>query len=165
MPSLGYFKFAVDDIVNKSSPASPLGTRNYRSIDYRPDSTPICYSTQKYHYNNLSLGIALGKQFLINSRFEITTDILFNYLFNYSQKYYIGQVSYSTNTNNAFGYLLTGRLGINRTLNNFYIGTDILLPFYKQFEKDKVLLDNPSEKVDKWFGGYGLSLRIGKYLK
>jgi hypothetical protein len=106
----------------------------------------------------------LGKELVINSNFHFTSDLLFNYLRDYSQKYYIGQTMYSVNSGNTFGYLLAGRFGINRTLGNFYIGTNILIPVYKQFRKDKVLFDNPKDKAHQWFGGYGLSLRIGRYL-
>jgi len=164
IPSIGYYKLKADDITNISIPESPFGTRKYRSIDYRPDSTPIGYSTQKYHYNNLSLGIALGKEIMLNSNYQFTADMSFNYLLNYSQKYSIGQLIYSTNTKKNLGYLVSGRLGINRTFKKFYIGTNLLLPVYKQFKKDKVLLDNPDEKFDKWFAGYGFLLRIGKSL-
>jgi hypothetical protein len=165
IPSLGYYKFTIDDIENKGIPALPWGTTNSRTIDYRPDSTLLGYSTQKYHYNNLSLGFTLGKEFILNSKYQITTDLLFNYLITYSQKYYIGNVTYSSKQNHAFGNVVTGRLGINRTFKKLYVGTSILLPIYKQFRKDKILLDDPNERVDKWVGGYGLALRIGKYLK
>ncbi len=82
IPSIGYYKFTVDDIINNSIPAYPLGTRRYRTIDYHPDSTPLGYSTRKYHYNNLSLGIALGKEFIINNKFQVTADMSFNYQLN-----------------------------------------------------------------------------------
>ena len=164
IPSIGYYKFTVDDITNKSTPAAPWGTTKYRSIDYRPDSTPLGYSTQKYHYNNLSLGIALGKEFKLNRKYQFTAEMCFNYLFNYSQKYSIGQVIYSTSTKHNLGYLVTGRLGINKTFKKICIGTNLLLPVYKQIKKDKVLLDNPADKFDKWFGGYGFSLKVGKLL-
>ncbi|HET7118396.1 MAG TPA: hypothetical protein VFI29_18005 [Hanamia sp.] len=161
IPSIGYYKFEVDDITNKSIPATPFGTTKYRSIDYRPDSIPIGYSTKKYHYNNLSLGIALGKEFMLNSKCQFTTDISFNYLLNYSQRYSVGQAIYSTNTKKDLGYLVTGRLGANRTFKKIYIGANLLIPVYKEISKDKVLFDNPDEKFDKWFGGYGFLLKIG----
>ena len=164
-PSIGYYKFAVDKIVNKSNPSFPFGTRNYRAIDYHPDSTPFGYSTQKYHYNNLLLGIALGKEFILHANYRFTGDMVFYYLLNYSQKYHVGQVEYFASTKNTLGYLVTGRIGINKDFSKFYIGANFLLPLYKQIKKDKILFDNPNEKFAKWFGGYGFSLKIGKYLK
>lgn len=166
IPSIGYYKFTIDDIENKSIPPLPwAGTRNSRFIDYRPDSTSLGYSTQKYNYNNLSLGLALGKEFSLNSKYQITTDILYNHLISYSQKYYIGNVTYSSQENYSFGMLATGRLGVKRTFKKLYVGTSLLFPIYKQFRKDKILYDDPNERVYKWFGGYGLSFRFGKYLK
>lgn len=165
LPSIGYYKFSVDKIINKSISATPLGTLNNRFSDYHPDSTPVGYLTKKYHYNNLSLGVAVGKGFILNSKYQLITDMAFNYLLNYSQKYAVRQATYSTNVKKEFGYLVTGRIGVDRSFQNFYLGSSLLLPIYKQLKKDITLYENPNEVMKNWFGGYGILFKVGKYFK
>ncbi len=163
-PSLGYYRFTVDKISNNRIPVRPNDPARYRQIDYRPDSTPIGYSTSKYHYNNIAFGLSFGKAFYVHKNLSLTTDFAFSYLTTFSQHYKVGD-GYTTTNNKNLGYLLDYRIGVQREFKNWVLATNFILPLYKQWRQDKVFLENPTSKVDTWFGGYGLALTIGKYLR
>jgi hypothetical protein len=163
-PSIGYHKFTVDKITNNRIPARPNDPSRYRPIDYRTDSIPIGYSTSKYHYNNIAFGIAFGKAFYLNNNLSLATDFAFTYLTTFSQHYKVRN-GYTTTNNKRLGYLIDYRIGVQREFKNLFLTTNFTLPLYKQWRQDKVFLENPDSKVDTWFGGYGLALTIGKYLR
>ncbi|HEV8079675.1 MAG TPA: hypothetical protein VGP43_03110 [Chitinophagaceae bacterium] len=163
-PSIGFYKFSVDKITNYRIPARPNDPASYRPIDYRPDSTPLGYSTSKYHYKNFSLGIAVGKGFSLNKNFALTTDLNFTYLATFSQHYKI-EKGYTTTNNKRLGYLVDYNVGVQKEFRNIYLASCLIIPIYKKWKNDAVFLENPNDKVDIWFGGYGLSFTVGKFLK
>lgn len=163
-PSIGYYKFSVDKIINDQLPARANDPASHRPINYRPDSIPLGYSTSKYHYNNLALAIAFGKVFPMSKNFSLITDLGFTYLISFSQHYKVGKGYRTTNTRNL-GYLFDYRVGFQKEVRNLYLATNLIIPFYKEWKKDAVFLENSTDKVSDWFGGYGLSFTIGKFLK
>lgn len=163
-PSIGYYRFTVDKITNNRIPARPNDPTSYRPIDYRPDSLPIGYSTSKYYYNNIAFGLAFGKDFYLNKNLSLTTDLAFTYLTTFSQHYKVGS-GYTTTNNKSLGYLFDYRIGVQKELKKLYLTANLILPLYKEWKQDQVFLENPSNKVDTWFGGYGLALTLGKYIR
>jgi hypothetical protein len=163
-PSIGYYRFSVDKIINDRIPVWFTGTSNYRPIDYRPDSIPFGYSTGKYHYNNIALGLAFGRSFILNKNLSITTDLSFTYLTTFSQHYKVGN-GFTTKNNKSLGFLFDYRIGVQKELKNLVLTTNFILPLYKEWRQDKVFLENPNSKVNRWFDGYGFALTIGKYLR
>ena len=163
-PSVGFYKFAVHRITNHRIPAWTNDPTHYRPIDYRPDSTPIGYATSKYHYNNVSFGLALGKAFYLKENLSLTTDLAFAYLITFAQHYNV-ENGYKTTNKKSLGYLFDYRIGVQREFNNYFLTTNFVLPLYKEWRQDEVFLENPDSKIDTWFGGYGLALTIGKYLR
>ncbi len=163
-PSIGYYKFSVDKITNFRIPARPNDPARYRQIDYRPDSTPFGYSTSKYHYNNIEGRLALGKMFYLDKNLSLTIDLAFTYLTTFSQYYKVGD-GYTTANNKSLGYLVDYRIGMQKDFGKLYLTTNLILPLYKKWKQDQVFLENPNDKVETWFGGYGLALTIGKYVR
>lgn len=166
-PSMGYYMFSVDKIVNYRIPARQTDPIDFRPIDYSPDSIQIQYGTKKYHYNTASLGFSLGKKFLFKEKHHIVTALNFTYLLSYSQSYKIGNsnIRYKTDVNKTFGYIIDSRIGLIREYKKLYLVPSIVIPVYKQWKKDAVFLEHSNEEVHNWFGGYGLSITVGKYLK
>lgn len=163
-PSIGYYRFTVDKITNNRIPARPIDPTKYRPIDYRPDSTPLGYSTSKYHYNNIAFGFTFGKAFYLNKNLSLTSDLSFTYLSTFSQHYEVGN-GYTTTNNKSLGYLFDYRIGVQREVKDLFLTTNLILPLYKEWKQDKIFLENPNSKVNTWLGGYGLALTIGKYLR
>jgi hypothetical protein len=163
-PSIGFYKFSIDKIINNRIPARPSDPLSSRPINYQPDSLPFGYSTSKYHYNNLALGFTLGKGFLLKKNLFLTTNFSFTYLATFSQ-YYDAAQGYKTTNNKGFGYLFDYNVGIQKEFKELYIATNFILPMYKEWKQDVVFKENPNSKVHYWFGGYGLLITIGKFLK
>jgi hypothetical protein len=94
----------------------------------------------------------------------LTTDLTFTYLTTFSQ-HYNAENGYTTTNNKRLGYLFDYRIGVQRDFKKHYLATKFILPLYKQWRQDKVFLENPNSKLEKWFGGYGLALTVGRYLR
>lgn len=165
-PSIGYYRFSIDKIVNDRIPAWPLGTSKFRPIDFSPDSTLILYSTSKYHYNNLALGLSFGKAFDLKENLSATTQLAFTCLVSFSQHYWVDGLKKGFTTTNikSFGYLLDYKIGFRKEYTGMYLTTNFVLPLYKYCKQDKIFLEDPNHGTSTWLGGCGLSIGIGKYL-
>jgi hypothetical protein len=162
-PSVGFYKFSVDKIINR------IPEFSNEEVDHRPirpwsDSILLAMSTNNYFYNNLALGIAFGKLFSTGNNWMINTNLGFTYLHSFSQHYDIGK-DFRTTNNRNLGFLFDYKIGVQKEFKNLYLATNIILPVYKKWKLDAVFLENLNDKTDVWFGGYGLSLTIGKFLK
>jgi len=73
--------------------------------------------------------------------------------------------SYKTTNNQALGYLVDYKAGVQKEFRNIYLASSLIIPVYKKWKKDAIFLENPNDKVGIWFRGYGLSITLGKFLK
>ena len=162
-PHVGYYKFNIDKIINHRIPSRATDPSNYRPIDYSFDSLLILYGTSKYHYNNISLSFAFGRIISLKNDFSLTTDFNFTYLHSFSQHYEVKE-GYTTSDNRNFGYLIDYRIGLEKKLKKIYLAPALIVPVYKKWKQDIVFKENPDKTIDKWFGGCGVSVTIGKYI-
>ena len=52
-----------------------------------------------------------------------------------------------------------------KEFKTFYLRPAFIIPIYQNLKVDKEFLENPKMNINKWFNGFGLSIKIGKYLK
>ena len=161
----GYFKLGIDKIKG-SMPFNILGVRTGRSINNEDDdSTKLGYSTSKYHYNNLAFTVGLSKSIFLkdNLKFEVGVEGIGYY--NFSQGYKLmNKYHYSTNNSKPIEFGVNASIGFFKEHNKFYFRPALLIPIYQNLKGDKVFFEDRNMNISKWFNGFGLTVRVGKYL-
>lgn len=164
---LGYYNLGIDK-VRQSTPFAGVIAKA-RNINYtHPSGIQPLFSTNKYHYDNLSLtlGLAYQRPFLRKSDLIIGGD--FYYLYSFSQLYHINydHIKYRTNIGRTLGFGVNTYFGLLQKFNNtsYYLSPKLIIPVYQQLKGDQMFGEDESVKMEKWLNGIGVSFTIGKYL-
>ena len=163
---IGYYQLRIDKI-RGPIPFNIPGTRTARNINYRdPEGTDLLYSTTQYHYNDIAFTLGFDKEIQLKKhfKFDIAAEAIGYKTF--SQKYRIGYSSkyYTTHNNKPLEFGININAGIVKEYRSFYLRPSIIIPIYQNLKGDKVFYEDPKMNISKWFSGFGLSLKIGKYI-
>jgi hypothetical protein len=163
---IGYYQLTIDKI-RGPMPFNIPGTRTARNINYRdPGGTDLLYSTTQYRYNDIAFTLGFDKEIQLKNhfKFDIAAEAIGYKTF--SQKYRIGYSSkyYITHNNKPLEFGININAGIVKEYRSFYLRPSIIIPIYQNLKGDKVFYEDPKMNIPKWFNGFGLSLKIGKYI-
>jgi hypothetical protein len=163
---IGYYQLRIDKI-RGPIPFNIPGTRTVRNISYRdPEGTDLLYSTSQYHYNDIAFTLGLDKELKLKKdfKFDIAAEVIGYRTF--SQKYRLMNDSkyYTTNNNKPLEFGININAGIVKEYEGFYLRPSIIIPIYQNLKGDKVFYEDPKMNISKWFNGFGLSLKVGKYI-
>ncbi len=170
-PELGYSKIIYKDIRT----TDPLfGTSEGRLIEYVPPDpyTPsMSFSTNKYWYNNLFIGVSSQKQFPVSTTTAIQTGLSFYNHISYRQVYNIDAAApygglYKMNKLLYSRASVNWKAGIQQKLKSFTIGLELILPLWDIWMKDAVFFEEENGKgYNKFFKGFGAGVRISRKVK
>lgn len=162
---IGYYRLGIDKI-RGSMPFNTPGTRTARSIDYDDVVTNLLYSTSKYHYNNIAGTLGLNKTFHLRGSFLLDFGVEGICYYTTSQGYQLldGRKYYSTTNTKPVEFGVNMTFGVLKEYKKIYIRPAILMPVYQNLKGDKVFYEDREMNISKWFNGFGLAIRIGKYI-
>jgi hypothetical protein len=157
----GYYKLGIDKIKKKGA------TRKSRDLEY-PDATKVLYHTKKYHYDNFSLGLALGKSFILAKKSDLVIAADLMAFSTFSQKYEMESSApvapYRAHNHKPIELTFNLNIGIAKRINDkYFYQPTLVLPVYQNLKGDRVFGEDCSMNVNKWFHGIGLSMSIGRF--
>jgi hypothetical protein len=164
----GYYRLSINRINTTQHPFRGVG--HSRPIEYIDRSSNIqpswLYSTPSYHYNNLCLSFDFEKSFPLRKDLSFDVSAGFSKYYTFSQGYKITakHEMFPNWTKNWQGMGVNIGLGFCKNMNNVYFKPELILPVYQQIRGDQVLGERPQMRIEKWFSGMGLSIKVGKFL-
>jgi hypothetical protein len=165
----GYYRLGINRINTTQHPFRGVGhSRPIKYIDRSSNVQPSwLYSTPTYHYNNLCLSFDLEKSFPLRKDLSFDVSAGFSKYYTFSQGYKIPSKHemFASWTKKWLGSGVEAGLGFCKYLNNLYVKPELLLSVYQQISGDEVLGEMPQMRTGKWFGGIGLSVKVGKFLR
>lgn len=160
----GYFNRSFNKIKNTNSVFGK--TVDSRPINYLSPLL-ISYSSNKYHYNNISINTGIEKQFYLKNNFEASTSFNLNGYYNISQYYHLSSNPYDNNLNfkkkdkTFSGFSSNISVGIYKKINHLLIGPALIVPIYETWRKDQIFLEeNYDGGKSKWLNGIGIGISI-----
>lgn len=163
---IGYYRLTIDK-VRGPMPFNIPGTRTSRNMNYRdPEQTALLYSTPQYHYNDIAFTLGLEKELQLKKdfKFDIAAEVIGYTTF--SQRYRIGysEKYYTTHNSKPVEFGINLHAGFVKEYRSFYLKPSVIVPIYQNLQGDKVFYEDPKMNVSEWFNGFGVSLKIGKYI-
>lgn len=170
---LGYYQYSFDKIHGNNR----YGNIKARSINY-PSPLYILFQTNKYCYNTVIANIGIEKIIPLRNDFSLSGGFTASNYFSYSQYYRITHDYPTGPPNNKYmryenrnvGSDFSLQLGFSKQIGRLQVSPIFMAPIYTTwalddaFPKDAISSEDPNSNKSKWFGGYGMGLRIGYLL-
>jgi hypothetical protein len=137
-----------------------------RPIDYYDGRSRFLYSTNKYHYNNISYTLGAEWTYAVKQTHSRFVSLEFVDYSTFAQQYKIpgNNATYATSKTGQLGWGVNTSVGFQRQLARFYLKPALLLPVYQRLKGDDAFEERVDMHTSKWLNGVGLSIKIGKYL-
>ncbi|WKZ61247.1 MAG: hypothetical protein QY309_07115 [Cyclobacteriaceae bacterium] len=138
-----------------------------RPFDYNTPLYPV-YFTDYYVYQCWLWSAGITYNLLLNNKYLLSGDLLYNQLFSFQQEYTpytsANRPTQVNNHNIDFAKTITLSLGVQRKLGKqFTLGLDLLLP-YTRWRNDRIFKDDPATFSHPNFS-LGTSVSIAYHLK
>jgi hypothetical protein len=164
----GYYRLGINKINTTQRPFS--GIAHSRPLDYIDHSSPfqtsLLYATPAYYYNTLSFSLSIEKSFPLTKGLFLDGGTGVTKYYTFSQRYQVPRKeTFPTRNEKWLGTGASVCLGLSRHFNSMYVKPTLIIPVYQQIKSDEVFLEDPKLRLTKWFGGVGLAITVGKYLK
>lgn len=163
---VGYYKYSFNKLKNFDVRFG--GTQsNQRPLNYPHITRPVFY-TNNYWYNTISILIGANKVIRLNNDYEINIGPnIINY-FTYFQVYTVtsnGLSPYKSKDFRYYGFSANLNFTITKNISDYYIGTQIIAPFFDLHKKDLIFKENMHDSRSKLFRGVGAGIVIGRWIQ